>query len=292
MEDGRRQRLAQAGYEIELYRDGLVTTSGRVESAESVLVPWPGDPLRSRDIAVVRVRVWGRSSGPSPWSRPSTVEAGLLEPSDWAAVPVGPGWEEGDDLDHRRPALVRRSFLVRHQPTKARLYVTAHGVYEAEVNGQRVGHEAMAPGWTVYRSRLKYFTYDVTDMVTTGENAIGAWLGDGWYRGRLGWYGGFYNLFGSDIGLIAQLEIESADGPRSPCPLTRIGELSQAPSSVRAYTTASITMPGPPSTAGPVPAMTTLGGAPSRLGAAMRPRWWPPPARPCAARRRSSPWPS
>jgi alpha-L-rhamnosidase len=209
---------AQAGYEVELYRNGLITTSGRVASAESVLVPWPGDPLGPRDRAIVRVRLWGRSGGPSSWSRPSTVEAGLLRPSDWAAAPVGPGWEESADLDRRRPALVRRSFVVRHQPSKARLYVTAHGVYEAEINGQRVGHEAMAPGWTVYRYRLKYFTYDVTDLVTTGENAIGAWLGDGWYRGRLGWYGGFYDIFGSDIGLIAQLEIESADGPRLTVP--------------------------------------------------------------------------
>jgi alpha-L-rhamnosidase len=110
--------------------------------------------------------------------------------------------------------LVRRGFVVRHQPAKARLYVSAHGLFEVEVNGHRVGQEAMAPGWTVYGSRLKYFTYDVTDLLSAGDNAIGAWLGDGWYRGRLGWYGGFRNIFGRDISLIAQLEVESEDGPR------------------------------------------------------------------------------
>jgi alpha-L-rhamnosidase len=88
---------AQTGYEIEVDRDGQVLVSGRVQSAESVLVPWLGDPLRSRDRAVVRVRLWGNTGGPSDWSLPSTVEAGLLEPSDWTAVPVGPGWEESSE---------------------------------------------------------------------------------------------------------------------------------------------------------------------------------------------------
>jgi alpha-L-rhamnosidase len=70
----------------------------------------------------------------------------------------------------------------------------------------------MAPGWTVYGQRLRCATYDVTSHLRLGENVIGSWLGDGWYRGRLGWFGGFRNLFGADIGLIAQLELQFENG--------------------------------------------------------------------------------
>jgi alpha-L-rhamnosidase len=70
----------------------------------------------------------------------------------------------------------------------------------------------MAPGWSTYGRRLRYFTYDVSGLVSQGANAIGAWLGDGWYRGRLGWGEGCRNVYGRDISLIAQLEVLAADG--------------------------------------------------------------------------------
>ncbi len=199
----------QAAYELEV--DGAVT---RVESDESVLVPWPAAPLASRQRATVRVRVTGTEGDTSDWSAPATVETGLLEASDWVAVPVGGDWADPEDLDERRPPLVRRSFTIDGEVASARLYVTAHGLAEVEINGQRVGDDAMSPGWTVYGKRLRYYTHDVTALLATGDNAIGAWLGDGWYRGRLGWRGGFHNLFGSDLSLIAQLEVTFADGRR------------------------------------------------------------------------------
>ncbi len=202
----------QVAYELEATRGERTETTGRVESSESVLVPWPAEPLVSRENATVRVRVWGADDAPSVWSPPASVEAGLLGPSDWLAVPVGPAWPEDRDSDTRQPPLLRRGFVLGVPVSQARLYVTAHGVFEIEINGRRVGNDAMAPGWTVYPSRLRYFTYDVTALLATGENAIGAWLGDGWYRGRLGWNGGFRNIYGTDISLIAQLEIQDHDG--------------------------------------------------------------------------------
>jgi alpha-L-rhamnosidase len=140
------------------------------------------------------------------------VEAGLLRADDWTARPVGAMWPEDPDSDERRPALVRRPFQVNGEVERARLYASAHGLYEVEINGRRVGDDAMSPGWTVYRDRLRYYTYDVTSHLRQGGNAIGSWLGDGWYRGRLGWRGGFRNLFGTDLSLIAQLEIWYTDG--------------------------------------------------------------------------------
>ncbi|MDQ7910356.1 glycoside hydrolase family 78 protein [Phytohabitans sp. ZYX-F-186] len=203
----------QAGYEIEVTRAGGTTRAG-TDSPDQVLVPWPGEPLRSRERVTVRVRLRGEDGTLSGWSPPTEVEAGLLEPADWSAVPVGAAWPEEPDSDDRRPALVRHTFDVGGEVAAARLYATAHGLYEIEINGRRVGDDAMTPGWTAYRRRLRYHTYDVTGHLRPGGNAIGSWLGDGWYRGRLGWRGGFRDLYGADLSLLAQLEIEYADGRR------------------------------------------------------------------------------
>ncbi len=205
---------SQSRYELEFTRGDALPTRNAVVSPDSVLVPWPLDDLRSREQVRVRVRVRGADGVPSSWSPSVLIEAGLLEPRDWRCVPVGPSWPEDPESDDRRPPLVRREFDVPGPVARARLYVTAHGLYEVEINGSRVGREAMAPGWTVYGERLEYQTYDVTAAVREGANAIGAWLGDGWYRGRLGWNGGFRNLYGADVGLVAQLEVDTGAGER------------------------------------------------------------------------------
>ena len=201
----------QAAYEIEGRWLGGRTQTHVVESREQVLVDWPFPPLASRERVEVRVRVQPGAGQWSAWSEWSAVEAGLLQPHDWKAVPVGPAWDE-DPEAMRRPPLVRRDFTLERPVVRARLYVTAHGVYEVEINGQRIGQDALAPGWTVYDKRLVYSTYDVTAALRDGDNAIGAWLGDGWYRGRLGFRGGYPNLYGADISLIAQLECVHDDG--------------------------------------------------------------------------------
>ncbi|PJF45361.1 MAG: alpha-L-rhamnosidase, partial [Candidatus Thermofonsia Clade 3 bacterium] len=94
----------------------------------------------------------------------------------------------------------------------ARLYITALGLYEAEINGQTVGDHVFAPGWTVYDERLRYQTFDVTALLKPGRNALGAVLGDGWFRGRLGFGGGRRNIYGERLALLAQLEVQYADG--------------------------------------------------------------------------------
>ena len=72
----------------------------------------------------------------------------------------------------------------------------------------------MAPGWTSYDYRLRYQTFDVTELLAEGRNALGAILGDGWYRGRLGYHGGRRNIYGDRLALLAQLELDYADGTR------------------------------------------------------------------------------
>ena len=94
---------------------------------------------------------------------------------------------------------------------RARLYATAHGVYTATLNGRRVGDHVLAPGWTSYHHRLRYQTYDVTDLVREGDNELEVLLGNGWFRGRLGW-GNRRAVYGDRLALLAQLEVTTADG--------------------------------------------------------------------------------
>ena len=194
----------QARYEIQ----ATGGTTVAVDSADSVLVAWPFAPLASRESRELRVRVVGEDGTASEWGEWATVEAGLLAPADWTASLVGPS-----DSEIAAPQ-VRGAFQIRDAAIRrARVYATAHGLYELEVNGSRVGDQELAPGWTAYESRLRYQTYDVTDLLAPGTNVIGAWLGDGWWRGYLGW-DGRRALYGSDLAVLVQLEIEYADGER------------------------------------------------------------------------------
>lgn len=202
----------QDAYQLTVTTSEGTWTSQRMDSAESVLVPWPAAPLASAQRADVSVRVWGSGrEEPSEWSPASAVETGLLDAGDWTATPISPNWDEDPDAD-RRPPLLRRSFTLPRPVASARLYVTAHGLYEMELNGSRVGDDALSPGWTVYGKRLRYYTYDVTDHLAEGENALGAWLADGWYRGRIGFNGGHANLYGNKVALLAQLHVTHDDG--------------------------------------------------------------------------------
>ncbi|MCX5537038.1 glycoside hydrolase family 78 protein [Streptomyces sp. NBC_00006] len=203
----------QLAYQITVIGDDgdLVADTGRVDSPDSVLVDWPGPALTSRQRATARVRVWGGSDGAgTDWSPPATVEAGLLTRADWHARPVTPDREPPDGP--LPVALLRRAFTVDGPVRSARLYTTAYGVYETEINGTRVGDDVLAPGWTSYRHRLRYRTHDVTGLLRRGENALGALLGEGWYTGRLGWDGGRRARYGPHRALLAQLEIRYADG--------------------------------------------------------------------------------
>lgn len=170
---------------------------------------WPGPAMRSRDQREWRVQV-RTTAGESDWSEPWVVEAGLLGAGDWEGLFVSPGFPE--DSDNSQPCpLLRRRFTLNDPPRRARLYVTALGCYEIEINGRKVGDELLAPGWTPYGRRLLYRTHDVGDLLRAGENVIGATLADGWYRGYLGW-GGLRNRYGKELALLAQLEISTAGG--------------------------------------------------------------------------------
>src|SRR2546428_2029770 len=135
---------------------------------------------------------------------------GLLRPSDWSADWITPDRKEDTAASNPSPML-RSEFRVNGAVASARAYVTSLGLYEMELNGRRVGDQLFRPGWTAYDKRLQYQTYDVTALLVPGANAVGATLGDGWYRGRLAW-GNKRNTYGKQLALLAQIVIRYADG--------------------------------------------------------------------------------
>jgi alpha-L-rhamnosidase len=179
--------------------------SGRVNSDESVHRPYGGPPLQSRRRYWWQVRVWDRKGVASEWSVSAYWEMGLLQPADWHAEWIEPA---SNDVSGGPAPMLRREFKVNGVVAvqQARAYVTSHGLYELHLNGKRVGDQLFTPGWTSYDKRIQYQTYDVTDLVKNGANAVGAVLGSGWYRfkGR--------RLYGDHLALLLQINITYKDG--------------------------------------------------------------------------------
>ncbi|QTB90513.1 family 78 glycoside hydrolase catalytic domain [Bifidobacterium saguini] len=179
-------------------------------ASDNVLRDWPFRPLGKREQAYVSVALANDCDEPI-WSDEAYVEPGLIHSGDILSQMVGPAWREPWS-DRRQAPLIRTELQLRDTPQCARLYVSAFGLVDAEINGNPVGEDILNPGWTLYNERLQYRTYDVTDLLHAGNNAMGFWLGDGWYRGRLGFWGGKPNVYGSKLGVWAQLEVTFADG--------------------------------------------------------------------------------
>lgn len=206
--------------------------SGRVGD-DSMRVRYGGKPLRSRDACWWRVRVWDAGGRPSAWSAPAHWHMGLLGEADWQAQWIGaPGQDDGplspDGTEPPLPApLLRKSFGVApgRKVVSARVYVTGLGYFELYLNGEKVGRDVLAPNQTNYDKRpgladcgipvednfreytVPYLAYDVTERLRSGENVIGAMLGNGFYNVRGRWT----MAYGSPR-LIAQLEIVYDDG--------------------------------------------------------------------------------
>ncbi len=193
---------------------GDLWDSTKIESDESLLIAYGGLSLTSRQRIWWKVRVWDEGAQVSAWSQAQFFEMGLLEPHDWQA-----GWlelDQGELRDMEPSPYFRKSFTLNAPIRRARLYASARGVYEARLNGAKIGDALLAPGWTDYRVRIQYQTYDLTALVQQGENALAAMVGDGWYCGQLGWTLApkYTRHYGNRPQFLAQLEIEYTDGTR------------------------------------------------------------------------------
>ena len=206
----------------------MVWATGVVESAESSLIEYAGEPLASN--TAYRWRVRSRSGDAwTEWAA-SAFDTALLDAADWVAAWVEPAqqdavverwsildWIRGLGPDTppeqrlRPPQLLRQQFVVREELVRARLYATARGVYSAFVNGERADDQVLAPGSDAYEQRISVQAYDVTDALVEGENVLGVALADGWWAGRLGLTGSSAQ-FGTRTSAIWQLHLEYVDG--------------------------------------------------------------------------------
>lgn len=150
---------------------GLEWDSGKVASSKSVNIEYAGTALLPQTKYVWQVCYWDLNDQQSQYSENASFETAMLAPADWA----GAEWIAGGGLIRREFALP-----VADQIMRARLYIVGMGYYEASLNGAKVGNQLLGT-FTTFEVRILYDTYDVTHMLTNGNNALGVWLGAGWY---------------------------------------------------------------------------------------------------------------
>ncbi|KAI1418953.1 extracellular glycosyl hydrolase family 78 protein [Xylaria sp. FL1777] len=215
--EGHASNWSQSGYSIEVSRQGRSDVFD-FTSPESVLVDWPTVALSSAESATVRVRAYGSHNDfDTGWSKPFSVETGLLEDEDWSGVQMIAANKTTEQNVPHQPILLRKDFSIDGYITSARLYISAYGLYEAFINGHRVGDAVLAPGWQSYNHRLVYDTYDVTRLLKHRSNSIGIHVGEGWYAGRIG-FDTARNIWGDTLGAFALLVITRADGSKEIVP--------------------------------------------------------------------------
>ncbi len=180
----------QSAYEIVVSSDpkaaeGDIWASGKVASPKSIQVAFAGKALVSGRSYFWKVRVWDRDGRESPWSAAARFDTGLLDKGDWKGVWIGAKNQ------------LRKEFALKGRVKRARAYIAGLGYYELRINGRKAGNRVLDPAWTTYDKRVLYATYDVTNALRDGANAVAVNLGNGWYKSRA---------------LLFQLNVELEDG--------------------------------------------------------------------------------
>ncbi|MCH8330892.1 MAG: family 78 glycoside hydrolase catalytic domain [Bacteroidetes bacterium] len=206
--------------------EGDLWSSGRVRSDRTINIKYQGAPLGSHQQCYWKVRIWDKDSIKTNWSGPASWNMGIMEQSDWKASWIGYdqaltdssfGIKTWANKSKRKgeyrplPApFLRTEFSINSKVKRAVLYITSLGIYEAHINGKKIGEDHFTPGWTDYRKRIYYNTYEVTDRMNKGLNCLGVILGDGWYAGNIADRG--QRWYGDKLRLLSQLRIEYEDG--------------------------------------------------------------------------------
>lgn len=202
----------QTAYQIIAKSGGkIIWNTGKVASSRMTHILYEGQPLHSREKVYWSVKLWDENGEGGEMSTGS-FEMGLLENTDWEAK-----WITGNykvKKSERYPVdCFRKHLSITREVKSARIYITACGLYEARLDGEKIGNYCLAPGHTDYRKRVQYQTYDVTELLSVGDHTMTVQLADGWYRGGCGAWG-TRNQYGTETKLLAQLEISYADGKR------------------------------------------------------------------------------
>ncbi|MGN1478278.1 MAG: family 78 glycoside hydrolase catalytic domain [Acutalibacteraceae bacterium] len=236
--------IKQTAYYISAVdEDGNVLwDSGKVGSSQMAHIKWGGERLKSRTRVIWKVKLWNENNEEGEWSDEAFFEMGFLHAYDWQAKWITGNYMPDSSIADKKEKIgksfflqgvnflvesgkpeklerypvdcFKHSFRAEKEVKKARLYITACGIYEARLNGKKAGNFCLAPGITDYTKRVQYQTYDVTDLIVDGENEITVDLADGWYRGSVGAWG-LKQEYGFETKFIAQLEITYADGTKN-----------------------------------------------------------------------------
>lgn len=242
----------QSAYQILVWKEdgGIVWDSGKIPGRNTTDIEYAGQPLASKCRYLYRVTAWDRA-GMEVKSGQEFFETAFLKPEEWRAGWIGPAplpqleknplegagkaWMEvlgammrgenprviSDEENMRAqplepydpPVRMRRVFQLEKEVSRARLFITAHGIYEAKINGKPVTDSVLNPGFTTYDKRLKYQVFPVEEFLRRGENAIAVTIADGWYKGKIALGRGCE--YGEVPGLLLQLEMEYEDGMKT-----------------------------------------------------------------------------
>lgn len=191
--------------------------TGRIESDQSIHIEYTGPALQSRTRYYYRVKVWDQQGNCSEWSSTGWWETAFLDSGEWQAKWIMPkqlpAVQQAQEWPDSPPvSLLRTTFQLKDNIVSARVYATAAGLYDLHLNGERVGEELLAPGWTSYHHRHQYQTYDVTRYLQAGGNGIGIQAADGWYSGRISWEKGYRSAYGEHRAVLLELHVQYADG--------------------------------------------------------------------------------
>jgi alpha-L-rhamnosidase len=184
---------AQSAYQVLVSSDpaaaaGDIWDSGKVTSSRSTQVVYAGKALESGKTYFWKIKYWDKDGKESPWSDAARFDTGLFDRSEWKG-----SWIGGKNQ-------LRKEFALNGRVKRARAYVCGLGYHELRVNGRKAGGHVLDPGWTTYDKRVLYVTYDVTNALRQGPNAVGAVLGNGKYGSRA---------------LLVQINLELEEGTRT-----------------------------------------------------------------------------
>ncbi len=165
-------------------KQGNCWSTGKIISDETLNITYAGQPLTSLTQYFWRVKVYDKN-GVSIWSDVAQFETAMLQQTDWKASWINDGGvNPADDADYykdNRMPLLKKDFIADKKIIAARLYITGVGYYEAYLNGKKIGHHMLDPGFTTYEKQVQYVAYDVTGIVKKGANTAGIMLGSGWW---------------------------------------------------------------------------------------------------------------
>jgi hypothetical protein len=220
--------------------EGNLWNSGKIASDQMGQIVYSGERLQSSQTCWWKVKIWDQEGNVSDCSEPANWTMGILDPSGWKAKWISakdadkhalvyksankdfrakevfaeqqPNAPKTGDINYSS-ILLRHEFIVKTELLRAIIHISGLGQYELSVNGNKIGDYLLSPGWTNYRKTILYDTYDVTQQVKTGNNAIGILLGNGMYNIQPDSvrYVKFLNTFGP-LKAIAHLQFEYADG--------------------------------------------------------------------------------